>query len=348
MGHHHPAKLFFPVEENKKRSLFFFSKKADEVGKKGIRNRHRLCRGNRSGGGSLRGESGQAGREGIGPEGGRRASARRSREGSSGRRFRGARLQKRLSAAARPGSAAPSAAQTRRAGRSARNTRRPRGPGSCWAAAERSARAAAPRSGGDRPSFRGPFPSPEAPRTIGKGGETAAGAPAAARRALAVESPSRLGRGREATGEPARRTRDAEASCPAGSSRLDAPLVAPPRPRAAGSPGTRRGRHDGLGGALPRSPPGSHGLRGSAGLRPPGRPAPDALLKTSSPPGESPRPGRCGPRSRRSGLPRRPSVSSRRRARLAGGAPDYPLRGRGWTASPAEDLPLRFGLQPPL
>lgn len=36
------------VFQLKKRSIFFFSKKADEVGKKGKRNRHRLCSGNRS------------------------------------------------------------------------------------------------------------------------------------------------------------------------------------------------------------------------------------------------------------------------------------------------------------
>ncbi|XP_060221201.1 collagen alpha-2(I) chain-like [Meriones unguiculatus] len=230
------------------------------------------------------------------------------------------------------GSAAPSAPQTRRAGRSRRRTSRPRGPErrSCWAAAEQPARAAAPGGGGDRPSLRRPFPSPEAPRNTAEGGETAAGA-------LAVESPNRLGRRREVTG-------DAEASRPAGSSRVDAP---PRRP--ATSPGCRESR-DPAGpacrawrgsAARPARLPRPARLGGAAAALPPGcgRSSEDVQL-AGEPPGAAGRPGRAPP-----ARPPSTSASSRRRAPLAGGAPAAPSGDgrRGPASEPASSRRCEHG-----
>lgn len=165
------------VFQLKKRSIFFFSKKADEVGKKGIRNRHRLCRGNRSSS-CFSGKRSKGGKEGKDPKGERRASAC-GREESRDQRFWGIGLQKKLSAAAREGPALPGSARgpswlaaaalspryrLRGTGRRTADNwpsgnRRP----SCWADANKSAGLTAPGNCGDRPYFQGPFPSPEAP-----------------------------------------------------------------------------------------------------------------------------------------------------------------------------------------
>lgn len=145
---------------------FFLFKKSWWGRKKGIRNRHRLCRGNRSSS-CFSGKRSKGGREGKDPEGGRRASAC-SGEGSSDQRFWGVGLQKKLSAAAREGpalldsargscwlaAAALSAAQTSDTGRrTAKNwpsgTERP----SCWTDAKKSAGLPAPENCDDRPYF---------------------------------------------------------------------------------------------------------------------------------------------------------------------------------------------------
>lgn len=74
------------VFQLKKRSIFFFSKKADEVGK-GRRNRHRLCSGNRSSN-CLSEKRSKGGREGKEQKGGQRSSVYKG-EGNRDQRFWG-------------------------------------------------------------------------------------------------------------------------------------------------------------------------------------------------------------------------------------------------------------------
>lgn len=82
------------VFQLKKRSIFFFSKKADEVGK-GRRNRHRLCSSPRSSN-CLSEKRSKGGREGKEQKRGHRSSVYRG-ERCRDQRFGGNQLQKKLS-----------------------------------------------------------------------------------------------------------------------------------------------------------------------------------------------------------------------------------------------------------